>query len=250
MRKQLVGISILLGAAFIGYLFSGPIADPRSSAQSTLAIDESHLTPTTPAKQNEPVQLKGLLTQNPDADASSNEALISLSGVTKALSTEALMELHAEDATEFQLTIPLGDEQVAAELVARDPFAEGARVTLDDSELNQDLVRSTKHFVSEDVSSGTHVSLALTDRGTLTGLFGVSGLNYLVSFDQDGLNTRLAERSFVAQASLMGGVSDVQPRSPRGAVVSPTAQSKSAGGAMGSSDKPFSCSYSSDRAEH
>ena len=149
------------------------------------------------------------------------------------------MELHAEDATEFQLTIPLGDEQVAAQLVARDPFAEGARVTLDDSELNQDLVRSTKHFVSEDVSSGTHVSLALTDRGTLTGLFGVGGLNYLVSFDQDGLNTRLAERSFVAQAALMGGVSDVQPRSPRGAVVNPTAQSKSAGGAMGSSDKPL-----------
>ena len=70
--------------------------------------------------------------------------------------------------------------------------------------------------MSEDVSSGVRVSLALTDRGTLTGLFGVGGLNYLVSFDQDGLNTRLAERSFVAQAALMGGVSDVQPRSPRG----------------------------------
>ena len=63
MRKELVGISILSGAAFIGYLFSGPIADPRSSAQSTLGIDDT-LTPTTPAKQNEPVQLKGLLTQN------------------------------------------------------------------------------------------------------------------------------------------------------------------------------------------
>ena len=78
MRKELVAIFILSGAAFVGFMLSGPIADPRSPAQPTLTIDDTRQLQTTPAKQSEPAPLTEFSTKTSGADASSDEALIRL----------------------------------------------------------------------------------------------------------------------------------------------------------------------------
>ena len=78
MRKELVAVFILSGAAFVGYMLSGPIADPRSPVQPTPGKDDTRQLQTTQAKQSEPARLTKFSTEISDADTSSDEPLIRL----------------------------------------------------------------------------------------------------------------------------------------------------------------------------